>query len=114
MGKTVRDYSDKKRHIACLVRRLSDLSHHLREISKYLNNSPHDITVGSDTVQLKISNQYTGGTSTQSIPILDWDPAEWGKLVADLNTSNQDLEDLASSLRDIGLASMTDKASSSP
>ena len=109
IGKTVKEYTANRQHVACLEKQLSDIGTQLVKIGDMLSNDAERVTVSQHHVQISNPNKFAIGSewdTKEDVAREDLDPGKWHGLLEDLAKSQEIDGRLAKSLRTMNLADL--------
>lgn len=112
IGRTVRDYTDSKRRVACLEKELSDIGEHLIQLGTRMKECPERLTVTANEVIYTASNKVVIGSeydSRTAIPPVHLDRDHWAASLAKLRETKESRSVLCGRLREMGLSELTVK-----
>ena len=104
IGKTVMDYNENCRNIACLKKQLFDIGSHLELLGQKLQNQPNSVTVSSGAVRVSQMHQFVIEEHPTVIPPTDLDPDTLRTLLTSLEKALTAHHQLNNSLRGMGLS----------
>ena len=107
VGKTIREYIELGRHIACVEKQLADIAAHLQRVSEALAGEPLQVAISEGGVRIATPNPIAIGAGYETIEIVsrgELDPDHWDRLLKDLRQSRETEAALARALQGMGLS----------
>ena len=103
IGKTVADYAENRRHIACLKKQLSDIGEHLLALGEQLASDPLSMVVTPNEIQVPRRGWMLQENHTTAIPLTvsDWENLQ--HILELLGKAQKSRQQLEKTLRGMGL-----------
>ena len=102
IGKTVVEYTDNSRHIACLKKQLADIGDQLVLLGNKLKDAPMSVTVAPNAIQVTLADRFTAEDHVQAIPLTTLDHAKLQhilSLLTEAQGSRQELDQTLTGMR---------------
>ena len=103
IGKTVVEYTDNGRHIACLKKQLSDIGEHLALLASQLQQDPSSVSVTPNGIQIVRPHSIVIQDTTTVVPLTVLDNDALQQILVELNQAQQTKEQLDKALRGMRL-----------
>ena len=103
IGKTVVEYTDNLRHIACLKKQASDIGEDLVRLGQGLQNDPTLVSVTADSVRLPMDVSVSFDQHFRSMPLTSMDVQKLQRVLCNLKDAEQQGERLEITLRGMRL-----------
>ena len=108
IGKTVVEYTENSRHIACLSKQLSDIGEHLVALGEMLRDDPSPVNVTTTHIQMVDHGGFTvGPTPTKAIPVAALDQDALVLVLKELIKAKTSHDRLSAALKGMGLEELT-------
>ena len=109
IGRTVRDYTESKRKVACVERQLADIGEGLVQIGTRMKECPGRVIVSGEGVVYTAENPVVGDPDYDTKKLVtnqDLSVEFWATLLSDLKTWKNKRRELGGHLRAMGLADL--------
>ncbi len=103
VGKTVVEYTDNQRTIACLKKQVSDIGEDLVCLGKELQNNPTLVSVTSEGVRLPVSVPVSVDQQFRTMPLTSMDVENLQRILSNLQEAKRQGNRLEDTLRGMRL-----------
>lgn len=104
VGRTVTEYSENRKHLACVRKDLADWGKALSALGNTMQEYPEGVRVEDGNITVTRVSQVVATTYTQNIPPLDAERLD--ALLDDLRNTDNERKSLESTLRRMGLSDL--------
>ncbi len=104
IGKAVVEYTDNRKHLACVLKDLADMGKALSKLSEALQSGPERVAVRNGQIIVTIHNPIVFAQHDETIPTLD--VARLEAQLQDLQRTTRERGSLEKTLRDLGLGDL--------
>lgn len=103
IGKTVVEYAENGRHIACLKKQLADIGDHLTLLGEQLRDAPLSVAVRESAIEVTRSSRMVPTDYVTSIPVMSLDKYYLNQIIEELRGAEQLRERLERTLKGMRL-----------
>ena len=104
IGKAAVEYTDNRKHLACVRKDLADMGKALSKLGEALQSQPERIAVKNGRITVTMYNPIVPAQHDETIPTLD---AAWLEAqLHDLQRTTHERGSLEKTLRDLGLGDL--------
>lgn len=110
IGKTVVEYAENGRHIACLKKQLADIGEHLLTLGEQLRDAPLSVAVTAAEIQVTRPSRMVLADYTTTIPFGALDRENLQHILEMLGKAQKARQQLEKTLRGMGLEDLIREA----